>query len=539
MRNRSINFKVIALLAALGLLSCVIFLAYFNCKGRSEMLNRARQDAQLHLQRSVEMFMVSTRKFHDDFQRTKNSPEDNQRILDDWNRTIEAVDQAVIADHGADKPRVRLIGDARIFDRPPLAKGGVEITSAFEEMAARRIMQGEKLVEEVADGYYRMAVPLNAQAHPGCAECHLTLTASDRSKANLAEDLILGSLNAYIPLKGMMAESRRSINSALLFLFAAMVVFIAVVAFFMRRSIVKPVTTISQSLKDGCDQISAASNQVAQSSQTLAAGASQLASSLEETSSSLENMTSMTRQNAENAQQASRLMEQAREVVGSMARATEEMSQAIQAIKGSADQTAKIVKTIDEIAFQTNLLALNAAVEAARAGDAGKGFAVVAEEVRNLAQRSAEAAKNTAAMIEGSVKQADNGVLVTQRVTEALKQTVANAQGVAQLVQEIAAANKEQAQGIEQINAAVSQMNQITQATAANSEESASASEELSSQAQEIYRMVLDLMAMVHGDNGHSDHAFAASAAAPATAAVHRHQPQLEAGPKPRKALTH
>ena len=183
------------------------------------------------------------------------------------------------------------------------------------------------------------------------------------------------------------------------------------------RSINRALRRIASSLGQGAGQTTASAGQVAQSSQSMAEGASQQASSLEETSASLEEITSMTRHNADNAQQAMTLMGQAKEVVGGMARATEEMSKAIMEIKASADQTAKIVKTIDEIAFQTNLLALNAAVEAARAGDAGKGFAVVAEEVRNLARRSAEAAKNTAAMIEGSVKNADNGVQVTHRVS--------------------------------------------------------------------------------------------------------------------------
>ena len=256
--------------------------------------------------------------------------------------------------------------------------------------------------------------------------------------------------------------------------------------------------TVTQ-LTEASEQVTAASSQVAQSSQSMAEGASEQASSLEESSASLEEMTSMTKQNAENATQASNLMALTKETVGDMARATDEMSKAISEIKASSDETAKIIKTIDEIAFQTNLLALNAAVEAARAGDAGKGFAVVAEEVRNLAQRSAEAAKNTAEMIAGSVKNSDNGVQVNKRVSEALHQTVSNAEKVAQLVAEIAAASNEQAQGIEQINTAVAQMDQVTQSNAASSEESASASEELSAQAEEMKRMVQELVTVVEG----------------------------------------
>ncbi len=245
-----------------------------------------------------------------------------------------------------------------------------------------------------------------------------------------------------------------------------------------------------QQVNFAVDQISSASGQIASGSQSLAEGTNEQSSTLEEVSSSLEEMSSMTQQNAQNAGQATTLANDARAAAESGNESMKTMISAIDKIKESSDETAKIIKTIDEIAFQTNLLALNAAVEAARAGDAGKGFAVVAEEVRNLAQRSAEAAKNTAEMINESVENASGGVKISQEVGDQLTVIVEGIGKATSLVSEIDAASKEQAQGIEQVNTAVAEMNKVTQQNAANSEESASASEELNSQAAELNAMI-------------------------------------------------
>ena len=284
-------------------------------------------------------------------------------------------------------------------------------------------------------------------------------------------------------------------------LIAALVVGV-LLAFVITRSITGPVRRVIDGLSRGSEQVSSAANQVSAASQQMAQGASEQASSLEETSASLEEMGSMTRQNADNAEQANGMMREAHDAATQGREAMGRMSDAIGKIKNSSDETAKIIKTIDEIAFQTNLLALNAAVEAARAGDAGKGFAVVAEEVRGLAQRSAEAARNTSELIAGAQENADNGVGVSEEVGRVLERIAESVEKVTQLIAELSSASGEQAQGIDQINSAMAQIDQVTQSSAASSEEAASASEELSAQATELNDMVMALTRIVGGGNG-------------------------------------
>ncbi len=274
------------------------------------------------------------------------------------------------------------------------------------------------------------------------------------------------------------------------------------IAFFLTRGITRPINRVVAGLKDGAEQVASASSQVAASSQQLAEGSSEQASALEETSSSLEEMSSMTKQNAGNANQAKAMMKETTEIVARVDRQMNEMAGAIAEITKSSEETGKIIKTIDEIAFQTNLLALNAAVEAARAGEAGAGFAVVADEVRNLALRAAEAARNTNGLIENTIKAVKQGNELTQATREAFRENVTNAGKVAQLIDEIASASDEQAQGIDQVNKAVTEMDKVTQRTAANAEESASAAEELTAQAEQMKGYVNELAAVIGGQGG-------------------------------------
>jgi len=264
-------------------------------------------------------------------------------------------------------------------------------------------------------------------------------------------------------------------------------------------SITKSLLRTAEKINEGASQTSSSSEQVSGASQSLAEGASEQAASLEETSSSLEEMASMTRRNSESAQKANDLAKRAREAADKGAGDMQAMATAMEAIKASSDDIAKIIKTIDEIAFQTNILALNAAVEAARAGEAGMGFAVVADEVRNLAQRSAQAAKETAGKIEGAIAKTTQGVEISAKVVRALNEIVGQIRQVDELVSEVAGASHEQTQGISQINTAVSQMDKVTQSNAANAEESAAAAQELNAQSATMNESVTELLQLVGG----------------------------------------
>jgi len=401
------------------------------------------------------------------------------------------------------------------------------------------------LTEAIQSFSKRIEEEMDSKADMLLADMQKELLGPVREKSNAAMALLdkLVDINCVIAAEtSKSAESSANVQKLFMAVFSLGGAMLALgLATVIGLSVGKSLRHSASSVAAGAEQTSKAAGEVSSASEALAQGASEQASSIEETSASLEEMSSMTAQSAESAKKAKELASSAMASSTRGVAAMGRMAEAISEIKKSSDSTAKIVKTIDEIAFQTNLLALNAAVEAARAGEAGKGFAVVAEEVRSLAQRSAEAAKSTSSMIEASVKNSENGVKICGEVGAALKEIESNAKNVDSLVAEIAVACKEQAQGIEQISTAVNDMNRVVQSNAASAEEAASASSELSAQAEEMTVVAGDLLQLVGAKNASRlaiqvpARALAAKASSPARPQAPQRRAPSPAASKPKE----
>jgi methyl-accepting chemotaxis protein/methyl-accepting chemotaxis protein-1 (serine sensor receptor) len=273
-----------------------------------------------------------------------------------------------------------------------------------------------------------------------------------------------------------------------------------VLALVIMRQVNRSLRRVTGDTREIANQVAGAAGQVSGSSMSLSQGASEQAASIQQTSASTTEISSITNRNADNARKASGLMQQAVVIVDGLNQAHQELNQAISGVSESSGKVSKIIRIIDEIAFQTNILALNAAVEAARAGEAGLGFAVVADEVRNLAHRSAQAAKDTASLIEESVARSQEGRNRLQQVLKAMEENNRISGEVRITVDEVSASSQEQARGLDQIAKAISQMEQVTQKNAASAEENAAAGEELTAQAESLRDVVATLERMVDGD---------------------------------------
>lgn len=331
----------------------------------------------------------------------------------------------------------------------------------------------------------------------GAAARGLATTFSLYQKLGADSDELASRIRALADNDRQAGESEAASAAIAIWVSLGLTVAVGAGVLYLIRSLVSELRRVTNDMSETADQVTSAASQVAASSQVLAQGASEQAASIEETSASSEELTSMTRKNTEHTQSAASLMSTVDQRIAEANRTLDQMVISMREINESSDKISRIIKVIDEIAFQTNILALNAAVEAARAGEAGMGFAVVADEVRNLAQRSAQAAKDTAELIEESISRSAEGKRKLEEVTSAIGGITQGAAEVKTLIDEVSVGSQEQARGIEQIGRAVAQMEQVTQNSAATAEESASASEELNAMAEAMRRTVTQLEGLV------------------------------------------
>jgi methyl-accepting chemotaxis protein len=413
-----------------------------------------------------------------------------------------------------------LLKDAETGQRGYLITGEARYLEPYNHAVASMSSEVSKFKEATSTPEQRLRVEeLDSLIAPKLAELKETIDLRTNSGFEAAQKVVLEDRgkqamdnirakmneidNAARALLRQRAEEGNSITAntlnTILFgtLFALMIS--GCLALFVTRGVNTSLRQSISELTEGAEQVASAANQISSTSQSLAQGSSEQAASLEETSASSEEINSMARKNAETSHSAADLVEQSQQKFVETDHALKLMIVAMNDINASSDKVAKIIKVIDEIAFQTNILALNAAVEAARAGQAGMGFAVVADEVRTLAQRCAQAARDTASLIEESIEKSNEGKVKVDQVATSIRTITEESGRVKIMVGEVSVGSQEQTRGIEQVARALTQMEQVTQRSAASAEESAAAAEELTAQSASLMEVVAQFGSMVGG----------------------------------------
>ncbi len=440
------------------------------------------------------------------FQSQLNNVMDNSETI----RLVGIIKQSALVVSGNTRGDLVFGGDQETLERlkNETAEARSNLDNAMKSLETLMLTPTEKELLESYNGIRSQSKSVNNQVAELIASGN-TAEAQDLLDTQ-ADPLMRESLNKLEELIKVADENNDVESRATTKTFATtfqVLIVLAVVCiligfagtYFITRSIARPMNSMATRIGESAGQVAAASHQLSASASQLSQGSAEQAVAIEETSSTLQEAASMMAQNDNNTKQAALFSVQAEESANKGSVEMKQMMDSIQEIKKSSDQIAKIIKVIDDIAFQTNILALNAAIEAARAGEAGMGFAVVAEEVRNLAGRSAQAAKDTTAIIETNIELSNVGVAVAEKVREALNEITAQSKKVSQLMDEIAAASQEQVQGIEQVSKTMGQVETVTQQNAANAEESASAAEELNAQAESMKQIVRELSELVNG----------------------------------------
>jgi methyl-accepting chemotaxis protein len=490
----SLRRKVAIAVSGVGVLAATTISIYSYRSGIESTREDGRRQADELMARTIQMFAIPSKTFDSEF-RSAATPDEKMKVLTDWTRTFSSVDAASIHDFGPGVTRVRLVGDERLGGYRPLGGDAVKIQIPFEEEAIRKFRSGAKIHTAEEPGLIRVAAPLWSDAHEGCGACHIGL--SEGLETDLTKRILLGTLNVYVPLDQRLAAARRQGMIEIGAVIAAFAVVIIAVILVLNRLLIRPVSAIAESVDTAADQVCAGAAQMAATSQQFARSASEQATTLEEVSSSAEEINSMALQNSTHSVQASQSVNASEGRFELTASRLSELTAAMHEISESSGKVARIIRVIDEIAFQTNILALNAAVEAARAGEAGMGFAVVADEVRTLAQRCAQAARETSALIEESVSKSQEGKGKLDAVSEVVIELSEQFRDVKRLIDDVHTGSGEQATGIAQIARAVAEMQGTVQSTAASAEEGAAAAEEFNSQAALLKSSVEQLRAII------------------------------------------